>query len=510
MKTTRLPFILFWLVLTVSAYAQKKQEIGLKADRIAVSNANGVEMRFFRGNVIFSRKTALLYCDSAHQNVTTNSITFMGQPRMVDDSNQVTLEGDTIFYNGATKKLQVVNNVVLKDTQATLTTNFLRYDLESGVGFYSGGGKIVDDLNDLTSLYGQYDRKASLAYFEDSVVLIGEKFTLTTDTLFYNLTTKVADFSGPTTITSESGDILTSKGRYNTKTRKSDFGLRTTVSTPEYAITGDSLSYNRAEDIGKAFGDVFIQSVEDSTIIVGDSAYFSKPRNFAQVIGRVVVKQLVNADTLFIRTDTAFSFQYADTAHPGDTIKKIAAYPNVRIYQNSLQARCDSLVFTANDSVFTFYGDPVLWSSGNQMTGDTIYAYMKEGGLDQLFIRKNGFIINQDTLLNFNQVKGRDITAYFDDSTHIKRVNVDGNGQNIYYALENDTATLGMNKAICSDMVIKFVGKNQPGPITFIGQPDAKFIPPHEITPLESKLPGFIWREEEKPTEAIKNRQIEE
>ena len=31
-------------------------------------------------------------------------------------------------------------------------------------------------------------------------------------------------------------------------------------------------------------------------------------------------------------------------------------------------------------------------------------------------------------------------------------------------------------------------------------KPEGRFVPPHEITPEETKLDGFAWRIEERPT----------
>jgi hypothetical protein len=75
---------------------------------------------------------------------------------------------------------------------------------------------------------------------------------------------------------------------------------------------------------------------------------------------------------------------------------------------------------------------------------------------------------------------------------------VDGNGESIYYALEKDSALTGMNKVLCSNMIIRLDSNKLKG-ISFIKKPDGKFVPPHEIQEPETKLKGFVWRKEEKP-----------
>jgi hypothetical protein len=115
-----------------------------------------------------------------------------------------------------------------------------------------------------------------------------------------------------------------------------------------------------------------------------------------------------------------------------------------------------------------------------------------------MYMFGNAFIASEDSLQNYNQVKGRDMVAFFQQG-NIRRVNVNGNGESIYFALEGDTALTGMNKAICSNMVLKF-GQNKLQTISFILQPEASFIPPHELKEEERKLEGFELMAKMRPT----------
>jgi hypothetical protein len=44
--------------------------------------------------------------------------------------------------------------------------------------------------------------------------------------------------------------------------------------------------------------------------------------------------------------------------------------------------------------------------------------------------------------------------------------------------------------------------ENQVNRISFLGRPDAKLVPPAELTNDGNRLDGFEWREKEKPTKA--------
>jgi len=101
------------------------------------------------------------------------------------------------------------------------------------------------------------------------------------------------------------------------------------------------------------------------------------------------------------------------------------------------------------------------------------------------------------------------MVAQFKDNK-IEHINVDGNGESIFFALDDqDSTVIGMNKSKSSNLVIDFEN-NKVKLIHLYTNPDASFIPPHELKNPDKILKGFIWREEEKPSksEVIPKRKI--
>jgi len=169
------------------------------------------------------------------------------------------------------------------------------------------------------------------------------------------------------------------------------------------------------------------------------------------------------------------------------------------MFRSNLQGKADSLAYFIADSVITYYFDPVLWNFKNQIESDTISLYLKNNVVDEMYMQKDAFIVSQDTLKHYNQVKGRNMRAYFADNA-IKRVDVNGNGESIYFVLsDGDSLLMGMNRILCSNITMRFKG-NELNNISFYMKPEATFYPPHEITPELTKLSGFAWRASERPT----------
>src|SRR5690606_18928482 len=86
------------------------------------------------------------------------------------------------------------------------------------------------------------------------------------------------------------------------------------------------------------------------------------------------------------------------------TDRYFMAWHNVRIFSDSLQAVSDSLFYSGMDSIFRLFTDPIVWASGSQVTGDTIYLYTKNKQADRLYVFENGLVINQSDQNMFNQV----------------------------------------------------------------------------------------------------------
>jgi lipopolysaccharide export system protein LptA len=477
------------------ALAQKADKVEIvDADVLEGTKINGKDLKKLIRNVVFRQKGTMMYCDSAYQNVSANSLEAFGNVRIVQ-GDTVTITGNKGFYDGNTRQAKMRGNVVLVDKTMTLYTEQLDYDMNASLAYYYEGGRILDGDNVLTSQTGYYDTRAKLFTFKKDVTLVNPQYTLKSDTLQYSSNSKIAYFNGPSQIIGKSGTLYSTKeGQYNTITQASTFKGRTKIDYDKYTLTGDSVYYDKKNELGFARSNVELFAKEDSTIIEGDIGRYNGQKGISKVYGNAVMKNIVSNDTLYLTADTLVSID--------DTIlhtRKLFAYRNVKIFKSDLQGKCDSLLYNFSDSTIYFYRDPILWNSGNQLLADSIHIQMANNKMDKMFLNRNAFVISQDTILNFNQLKGRKMTAYFNKDSKMDRVYIDGNAESLYFALaEGDTVLMGMNKMECSRMVIKFVDNNV-NTIRAITTPDAVFIPPHEIEEPARRLKGFNWRDKERP-----------
>jgi hypothetical protein len=181
-------------------------------------------------------------------------------------------------------------------------------------------------------------------------------------------------------------------------------------------------------------------------------------------------------------------------------VRLLLAHRNVRIFKSDLQAVCDSLKFSSGDSIFWFYKIkdlPIIWSDTSQFSGDTIRMLLKNKQLDRIWLRQNSLVINSEDGKFFNQIKGRNTTAFFRDE-EVREMLVEGNAEALYYALDDQRAYIGLNQSACSEMRL-FFGDNKVESIKFYQEPTGKFIPMKSAGGSSKKLDGFFWERERRP-----------
>ena len=231
---------------------------------------------------------------------------------------------------------------------------------------------------------------------------------------------------------------------------------------------------------------------------MGDYGERHEITDSAWVTGNAIMVQEMDGDSMFLHGDTLLAV--GKTPADSSSKKDLFAFHHVKIYKHDLQGSCDSLVYRASDSTITLFRNPILWSGLNQLTADSIYMQTENGGISRIYLHTNSFITSLadsvaghsiEDSLRFNQVKGKDMTGFLNDNK-LYRINVNGNGQTIYYAKNKKDKNFAVNRADCSDLVI-YVNENKVESISLLNDPDGTLYPIREMSAKELRLKGFKW-----------------
>jgi len=499
---SRILLLTILLLTPFLTLSQKKIKL-IHADSLKGSMRDGKRYDKLLGHVAFVQNTTNILCDSAYFFRSDNRLEAFGHVHITDDSVDITAL--RLEYDGTKKIAYLRRNVVFEKLNiAKLYTDFLDYYRIQNEARYFNGGKLVDTANVLTSKKGYYDVRTNLASFKKEVVGVNPDYTLTSDTLQYNSKTRMVYFRDFTTLKDKEGKTAYyQNGVYDTR-RKISSLTNGEMESPTYRIKADAYFIDDVKKFYKVKGHVAMTSKGEALTIFGDDGFYDRKNGVSKVYGNAYLAKVMDSgDTLFLSADTLVSIENADPRK-----KRLLAYHSVKIFKTDMQGIADSLVYLSSDSTLYFYRDPVLWSDENQMTADSIHMLLKNKNVSRIYMIANSFVVSIDSLKDYNQIKGRRMTTYFENKK-IHHVIVEGNGETIYHMLEEKdiekdslkikiTFLAGMNKTICSNMRINFKEGKVSG-INFYVKPDASFFPLKDLKESDRKLKGFIWRGSARP-----------
>lgn len=466
---------------------RKKIELIYADSDVIIKDQSGVEVHHIIGNVKFRHNEITMDCDSAHYIPSIEQVRAFSRIH-IEQGDTLDLYGGYLFYDGKTELAKVNDNVELVDKETHLYTSAIDYDVRNKVATYTTGGRITNADNALTSQVGVYYVSNKLFHFKENVRIVNPDYVITGDTMDYNTQTEISYFTGPTELKGDSLYMYCEKGWYDTKNDITSVWKNSVIDNRKQIVNGDSLFYNKNTGFGEAWNNVVIQDTSNNIAIEGNySWYYRQPEKFL-VTDKAVFIQISDQDSLFLHADTINAITVADTSATG--YRLLRAFHGCRIFSGKLQAHCDSISYSFQDSVIRFYYEPILWSEENQLTADSMAVFTKNREADRLELFSSAFVTSQVDSIRFNQIKGRSLTGYFKDN-ELSKINVNGNGESIYYLLDGDEIA-GVNHSKCA-RIEAVVEDGKVKEITDFGTPDGVIDPPDINKPEELKLEGFTW-----------------
>ncbi len=465
--------------------SERAKIIELRQARL-LEKRSGSDAQILIDSVVLYHEGAYMYCDSAYWYQRNNTFEAFGNVRM-EQGDTIFVYGDYLHYDGAAQLARLRDNIRMEDRQVTLFTDSLNYDRLENIGYYFDGGMLVDEKNELTSFWGQYDPESKDALFSDSVKLVNEEYTLYSDTLKYNTETKIADILGPSKIVSDSGYIETDKGWYNTLTDDARLLNRSEIYNNDGSkvLIGDSMLYNRTTGWGEVFGNMYLEDFNRKSILRGNYGTYNEKTEYGMATDSAFAIDYSQTDSLFLHGDTLKMIT-------DSVFKEVKAYYNVRFYRNDVQGVCDSMSYIQRDSVLYMTGNPVIWNNNSQILGNRIDIHLNDSTVEKAHIKEYALAIqDRQKEAQYNQVSGREMTAYFIDN-EVRHVLVEGNAESLYYITEEDSTVIGLNKTESAYLAMDILN-DEIQKIKLWASTNAVTTPLSQLKPEESKLKGFMW-----------------
>jgi len=475
------------------------------------------------GKAKVQQENTFFDADSIVLNQVDNSLEAFGNIH-INDADSVHTYAQYLKYVGKEKKAYLSKKVRLTDGKGILTTDDLVYDVQLKIGTYTNGGKVVNGKTVLTSKEGYYYGETRDVYFKKKVVLNDPDFKIYTDTLLYNLNTEISTFVCPTKIVNGKRIITTSDGLYDVKNKKAYFNKRPFIDDSTYTFTADKAAIDDKTGLSEYAGNAVYRS-KDSVSgydLIAGNIKLNKATNTFLATQKPLLFLKQEKDTIYITADTLFSSKLSELLKTRnvhsirpintDSIPVLAkkdtnnnrffeAYYHVKIFSDSLQAVCDSMFYSLEDSVFRLYKNPVAWSQENQITGDTLFLFTENKKPQQLLVYENAMSVQKVGELYFNQIKGNSITALFSDGK-IDSLRAKGNAETVYYGQDEQNKFIGVNKANCDVIDMYFQrqkDRSTAQKIVLRNNLEGTAYPMRQVNHETLRLKNFQWLIQKRP-----------
>lgn len=436
----------------------------VEADSLSATVADGERVQELVGNVFVRQDSTELRSERAFRYLARDEFLFLGAVEIVEGPD--TLHADTV-----------------------------RYERSNDLGFAFGEVELTD---------GEVDVRSS-----EAIYFVDERRTV---------------FDEPVELQDSTAILRSDRGTYRSPERRADFAGNVTLDDPDSWLEADSLSYYRDRRRSEAFGRVFIDrnprqapgEVDDPSVsqdeqntrtwLFGDEAINDEEERRSDVQGNALMVQ-VQTDSIGMPRDTVIVRAERLLGQRSDTLRTLTAIDSVQVWEEELAANTDSLVYDRTVAPDTstappyeesrLFGKPDAWFDTSQIYGDTLRTVVRNRSIDSLYVTGNAFAAQEDTVLQrIHQLRGRDITAAFQDGT-LRTIRAAPNAETIRFVEEDGTLAQGA-EASGDAIVIEFDTTRTLRRVRVLEGTQSTLYEPHLI-PDPFELDGFRWTPEMRP-----------
>jgi lipopolysaccharide export system protein LptA len=414
------------------------------------------------------------------------------------DGEDFNLLSDSLRYYTELDRAVFLSPTLIQQKDKTIYTEGGFYDMDDKVSEFFGNAQFKendkistadtirnDDFNEITRLIGN----AKYSSIDE---------TGTAQTIIYNKANEEFDLIGDAYFKNSENEVTGDSINYKKGSQDVKVVGRSFLSNPPMIIYADDLDYRKNEGIAIANGHVIWQDTASNYEIICDHARYIDSTDYMKAYndnGKPLLKNKVSEkDTMFLSGDTLISYtKIVET----DTFRFFSAFEHVEMLNTDMQAISDSLSYNGQDSVFTLFGNPYMWSDSSQYNADTIIIFMASNEVEKVDLLNNSLILSTSDFQFFDQIKGKRIEANF-LSGNIDNMIVTGSSESVYYMKDSENAYIGVNETICSNMSFLFEN-GELIQTRYYKEPISKLTPMARANHESMKLDGFDWKIADRP-----------
>ncbi len=281
-----------------------KSDVGYQIDR------PGEKIYVVVGNTAAHHNGAVITCDSAVR-YSEKKLECFGN--VLINKGTTYIYGDRALYNGDVNEASVFSDIVkVVDGTATLYTYNFKFNTQTNIGRYFGGGVVINEENLVESDRGYYYADLKEVICVDDVQMRNDTYEMTGDSVIYNVETNRARFFTNTNIwnSPEQEYLYADRGSFDRDSQLYILTRNGYVLTKEQEMWSDSVDYHRETGYILLRNDIQIDDSSQKVLALGDWGEYWKEREDAFLTREPVVisYDLSQGDTVYMRADSMFLY----------------------------------------------------------------------------------------------------------------------------------------------------------------------------------------------------------
>ncbi len=477
---------------------------------------------------------------------------FMNGGSMRDKDGQI-IESRTGTYDTKVKTFTFNIDVNMFSDSVFVKTRDLKYESELNLATFGSATDVWQDNNMLSSRRGWYDRGNEVFFFTDNVHVMSEDQEGWCDSLYFYRNTANVEMLGNAQVSDTTRNVFSLAGRIEymdslskvtmtrkpaviTQTEEQDGSIDTVYLGAEKLVyytlkkcDVDSMAVVDAQkrlaaldvdpvgEFRKKAAEAAAKAAEEEAM--NDPNYVNKQAGHKNKKSQekknseknpekthkaaAVADSLMVNDSLAVVDSLAVTDSLAvDIPEPKDTarIGFLEALKNVKIYKKDMQVICDSLVYSDLDSLARLFKEPVIWQEvRRQYSADSITVVIGDGKMEMASLMSNAFVTIQEDVKLFDQIKGTEMLAFFDEKGGLERFDVLGGASAVFF-IEEKEALATVNKAE-SKMLSAIFKDGNIQRVHYYEQPKNDGYPIVQLSDQDRQLKGFAWYPDKRPAD---------
>jgi len=299
----------------------------------AIKIDSATTLQTIAGGAIIQQGTTIFHSDSAVVNPVTHVLEAFGNIE-INQADTVHTYSQYLKYLGVEKIAYLKQNVKLTNKSGTLYTDDLDYNLQTGIGNFHNGGKVIEGKSVITSVEGTYYDDTKDIYFKKNVKLDEPQKHIRADSLLYNMQTRKSNFISDTHIKTPEVEINTTQGTYDLNTGNAFFTNRSTVKDSSGRLySANTMALENKTGNAQLEGNAVIIDSAGGYTIIANEVFMNKKNNSFLATRKPVLILKQKHDSTYIAADTIFSGFTTFVKNSNEVLKKDSVI-NVNLPEN--------------------------------------------------------------------------------------------------------------------------------------------------------------------------------